>query len=121
MLPDLLQRKEVGLVHSQRTLTQDEINARLASMTKAQRARAGTLSTATISSWLWQARDYTPPPVVVKEEKATFGTEVGVGEDWSHLNRRRRRAREMKVKRDVKWMRKLQHAKETAEEVVVPS
>ncbi|KAI0314407.1 hypothetical protein OF83DRAFT_452638 [Amylostereum chailletii] len=121
VLPELVKRKEIELVHTQRTLTQEEINARMASMTKAQRARAGTLS-ATISSWVWQARDYQPQPVVQKEEVVTFGTEVGVGEDWGHLNRRRRRARETKVKRDVKWMRKLIRAKDsTAEEATASS
>jgi hypothetical protein len=40
------------------------------------------------------------------KREAAFGAEVGVGEDWDHLNRRRRRAREEKVERDVRWMRK---------------
>ena len=46
----------------------------------------------------------------VGEEEA-FGAEVGVGEDWSHLNKRRQRAREEKVARDVKWMKKVQRAR----------
>jgi hypothetical protein len=48
-----------------------------------------------------------------KEEEgaAKFGAEVGVGEDWGHLNKRRRRAREEKVQRDVKWMRKVQRVR----------
>lgn len=37
-----------------------------------------------------------------------FGAEVGVGEDWSHLNKRRQRAREGKVARDVTWLKDLQ-------------
>jgi len=47
------------------------------------------------------------------EDEEVFGGEVGVGEDWSHLNKRRRRARDEKVARDVKWMEKLQTARAT--------
>ena len=39
---------------------------------------------------------------------------VGVGEDWSHLNKRRQRARERKVKRDLKLMTSIQDAKKEA-------
>jgi hypothetical protein len=46
-----------------------------------------------------------------EKDEEVFGAEVGVGEDWSHLNKRRRRAREEKVSRDVKWIRKLQKAR----------
>lgn len=48
-----------------------------------------------------------------KEEEgaAAFGAEVGVGEDWGHLNRRRRGTRGEKVQRDVKWMRKVQRVR----------
>jgi hypothetical protein len=48
------------------------------------------------------------------EDEEVFGAEVGVGEDWSHLNKRRRRAREEKVARDVQWIEKLQRARATA-------
>jgi hypothetical protein len=47
------------------------------------------------------------------DEEEVFGTEVGVGEDWGHLNKRRRRAREGKVARDVKWLEKVQRARAT--------
>lgn len=47
-------------------------------------------------------KDIPPKP---KKEPKVFGTEVGVGEDWSHLNKRRQRAREGKVTRDVVWMK----------------
>lgn len=52
------------------------------------------------------------PPKPKKEYKV-FGTEVGVGEDWSHLNKRRRRAREGKVERDVAWLKDLQVLRKT--------
>jgi len=39
---------------------------------------------------------------------------VGVGEDWGHLNKRRQRARERKVKRDLKLMTSIQDAKKEA-------
>ncbi len=59
--------------------------------------------------WLWQLKAHVPedPP---RPEKKTFGAEVGVGEDWSHLNKRRQRARQERVGRDVQWMRELKKA-----------
>ncbi|KAI0065031.1 hypothetical protein BV25DRAFT_1822133 [Artomyces pyxidatus] len=112
VLPELLGRKEIEKIHMQRTLSAEEIERRRASMTKAaQRAHANDPAK-TIDSWVWKAREFVPKAPVVKQEEPVFGVEVGVGEDWGHLNRRRRRAREMSVKRDVKWMRKLQRAKQ---------
>ncbi|KAG0700085.1 hypothetical protein DFH29DRAFT_651295 [Suillus ampliporus] len=40
--------------------------------------------------------------------------DVDVGQDWSHLNKRRQRAREETVERDLKWMWTLQAAKREA-------
>ena len=59
--------------------------------------------------WLWQLKAPGPekPP---RPEKKTFGAEVGVGEDWTHLNKRRQRARQEKVGRDVQWLRELKKA-----------
>jgi hypothetical protein len=67
-----------------------------------------------VSTWMWQPIDKSAAPVrPAKDEsvKVAFGAEVGVGKDWSHLNRRRRRVREEKVARDVQWMRKVQRAR----------
>ncbi len=68
-----------------------------------------------VSTWMWQLVDKSAKPVRESKDegaKVAFGAEVGVGEDWSHLNRRRRRVREEKVARDVKWMRKVERARE---------
>jgi len=46
-----------------------------------------------------------------EKDEEVLGAEVGVGEDWGHLNKRRRRAREEKVKKDVKWMNKVSKAR----------
>ena len=50
------------------------------------------------------------------EDEEVLGAEVGVGEDWSHLNKRRRRVREEKVARDFQWVEKLQSARARARE-----
>ncbi|THH19639.1 hypothetical protein EW146_g1571 [Bondarzewia mesenterica] len=111
VLPDLVKLRDIEKVHSERLMTDEEIDHRLASMTKAQRAAARSMST-TVHSWLWQEKAVKGPlPKVEEKEEKVFGAEVGVGEDWSHLNRRRQRAREGKVTRDVKWVRKLERAK----------
>jgi hypothetical protein len=40
--------------------------------------------------------------------KRVFGTEVGVGMDWGHLNKRRLRARREKVSRAVAFLKEVQ-------------
>jgi hypothetical protein len=69
-----------------------------------------------VSTWMWQLVDKPSKESSLEgtkkdEVEETFGAEVGVGEDWSHLNKRRRRVREEKVARDVKWLEKLQSAR----------
>lgn len=72
----------------------------------ARKAKEFSLPTTT-SVWLWKLRAPPPPPPEPKKEKVVFGAEVGVGEDWSHLNKRRQRAREEKVASDVDWLKDL--------------
>jgi hypothetical protein len=94
-----------------RVLSPAEIDQRIATMSKAQvkKTSVATLSQP-MSTWAWELVDKSKKSSVALEDKdeEVFGVEVGVGEDWSHLNRRRRRVREEKVSRDVKWMEKLQ-------------
>jgi len=99
--------QEVEKFHTARTLSDEEIQHRLATMSKsARKAKGDSLPTKT-DVWLWRARERPPPPPEPKKEKPVFGAEVGVGEDWSHLNKRRQRARGEKVARDVTWLRDL--------------
>ena len=108
VLPDLLQRKEVEKVHTVRNLSQEEIDLRLKSMTKAARRSAELVTTA--DTWVWQRR-IPPTPTQPKPAPALFGLEVGRGADWSHLNKRRQRSRLESVARDMAWVRKLQRAR----------
>ncbi len=66
---------------------------------------------------MWQLEDKSNQSslegTVKDKDGGVSGTGVGVGEDWSHLNRRRRRAREEKVGRDVKWMGRVRRARES--------
>jgi hypothetical protein len=99
--------KEVEKFHTVRTLSEEEIKHRLATMSKsARKAKADSLPVTT-GVWLWRARERPSPPPAPKQEKLVFGAEVGVGEDWLHLNKRRQRAREEKVARDVTWLKEL--------------
>ncbi|KAH9059568.1 hypothetical protein EDB87DRAFT_766685 [Lactarius vividus] len=116
ILENLVRTRDVKKVHIKRVLTPAEVEHRMSTMSKAQlkKTSAEALSQP-VSTWAWQSVDKSATPVrVSKDEGAevTFGAEVGVGEDWGHLNRRRRRVREEKVARDVKWMRKVQMARE---------
>ena len=105
-----------------RVLSPAEIEQRKATMSKAQlkKTSVATLSQP-LSTWMWQLLDNKSSKGsslkggAEDKSEAAFGAEVGVGEDWGHLNRRRRRARVEKVERDVRWMRKLQSARAEAE------
>jgi hypothetical protein len=90
----------------------------MSTMSKAQlkKTSAEALSQP-VSTWMWQPVDKSARPVRPSKDedaKEEFGAEVGVGGDWGHLNRRRRRVREEKVARDVKWMRRVQTARDVA-------
>ncbi|KAA1476572.1 hypothetical protein DENSPDRAFT_843558 [Dentipellis sp. KUC8613] len=111
VIPDLVKRRQIEQVHAQRSLSQREIEQRLASMTKAQRAQAGDISQ-TINVFLWKPKVSGPRPVQKVKPQEPFLEEAGVNEDWSHLNRRRQRAREASVNRDLKWMKKVHRAKQ---------
>ncbi|PIL27332.1 hypothetical protein GSI_10479 [Ganoderma sinense ZZ0214-1] len=110
VLPDLEQRGQVEKVHTKRPLSGEEAAKFQANLTKGKK-------TAAVPEynwlWLWQLKAAVPekPP---RPEKKAFGAEVGVGEDWSHLNKRRQRARQEKVGRDVQWLRELKKAEAEA-------
>ncbi|KAF8551425.1 hypothetical protein OG21DRAFT_1499127 [Imleria badia] len=65
------------------------------------------------TAWLWRPKQ-APLTSTTKSTAATpTATEltpaaVGVGEDWSHLNKRRQRTRKMKVERDLRRMLEVQ-------------
>ena len=97
-------------------LSPAEIEQRKAAMSKAQVKKTSlAVLSQPVSTWMWQLVDKSKEPSLEGSKKdgeeEAFGAEVGVGEDWSHLNKRRQRAREEKVARDVKWMKKVQKAR----------
>ena len=71
---------------------------------------ASAAAPAPVTVWIWKPVDKTklPRPASLKPPRKIFGIEVGVGADWSHLNKRRRRARFGKVRRDVSAMKMAQ-------------
>lgn len=108
VLPHMCKKiQEVEKFHTIRSLSGEEIQHRLATMSRSARKAKGDSLPATTSVWLWKLRTPPPPPPEQKKEKPVFGAEVGVGEDWSHLNKRRQHAREEKVARDVTWLKDL--------------
>jgi hypothetical protein len=118
ILEDLVRTRNIKKVHIKRVLSPAEIEQRKATMSKAhaKKASAAALSQP-VSTWMWQLVDkskkWSLEDTKKDDEEEVFGTEVGVGEDWGHLNKRRRRAREGKVARDVKWLEKVQRARAT--------
>ncbi|KAF8229753.1 hypothetical protein L208DRAFT_1187826, partial [Tricholoma matsutake] len=62
---------------------------------------------APVTVWVWKPVDKSklPRPSAPKPQRKIFGVEVGVGADWSHLNKRRERARFGKVRGDVSAMK----------------
>jgi hypothetical protein len=124
VLPDLVNSKKIEKFCTKRTLSQAEIDHRLQTVTKAARKEQAVLLAAPRNTWLW--RMTTPSPLPKPLPASTLSksellglprltaADVGVGEDWSHLNKRRQRARKEKVERDLKWMWILQAAKREA-------
>ena len=113
-MEDLIRTRDIKKVHIKRVLSPAEIEQRKATMSKAQlkKTSVATLSQP-LSTWMWQLVDNKSSKWsslkggADDKSKAAFGTEVGVGEDWGHLNRRGGVVGR-KVERDVRWMRKLQ-------------
>ncbi|KAH9026293.1 hypothetical protein EDB83DRAFT_2425715 [Lactarius deliciosus] len=118
ILENLVRTRDVKKVHIKRVLTPAEVEHRMSTMSKAQHKKTSAEALSQpVSTWMWQPVDKSATPVRVSKDedaKVVFGAEVGVGEDWGHLNKRRRRVREEKVARDVKWMGKVQRAREVA-------
>lgn len=99
----------VKKVHSREPPPQEHLDMIREELVKS-RGKTAHLGMSTQSSmWRWQIMEPAEKKVVRKVEKP-FGVEVGVDADVSHLNKRRQRAREEKVARDVKWMRQLKRA-----------
>jgi hypothetical protein len=115
-LEDLVRTRDIKKVHIKRVLSPAEIDQRMATMSKAQAKKTSVEALSQpVSTWMWEPLDKSRKSSVAVEDKdeEVFGAEVGVGEDWGHLNRRRRRVREEKVTRDVRWMERLQRARNT--------
>ncbi|TBU47852.1 hypothetical protein BD309DRAFT_1016047 [Dichomitus squalens] len=111
VLPELADAGQVEKVHLKRTLSAEEADKLHIGLVKSKKSTL--LAGQPQWLWLWQLKAKEPeqPP---KPEKKPFGAEVGVGEDFSHLNKRRQRARVEKVERDVQWMRELEKVKKEA-------
>lgn len=121
ILEDLVRTRNVKKVHIKRVLSPTEVEHRMSTMSKAQLKKTSVEALSQpVSTWMWQSVNKSANPVRVSKDedaKVAFGAEVGVGEDWSHLNRRRRRVREEKVAQDVKWMRKVEKARSVAQDI----
>lgn len=117
-MEDLVRTRDIKKVHIKRVLSPEEIEQRKAVMSKRhlKKMSATTLSEP-VSTWMWQSvnrsNEWSLENTKKDDKEEVVGTEVGVGEDWGHLNKRRRRAREEKVVRDVKWLGKVQRARRT--------
>ncbi|RPD65243.1 hypothetical protein L226DRAFT_480194 [Lentinus tigrinus ALCF2SS1-7] len=112
VLPDLQQRGELDKVHAKEQLSEEAIDKLKSHMTTKSSRKHATLPSH-VEYWRWQIATPKPQPQPVVEKKP-FGTEVGVGENWAHLNKRRQRAREEKVSRDVDWLKELALARKQA-------
>lgn len=111
ILPCLVRRGEAEQIHTTVTLSAEELQQRLQNMNKAQRKSASQKSEQMIFAWRLKSPRTPPEP---KPEPIVFGGEVGVGHDWSHLNKRRQRSRREGVARDVAWLKELGTARSTA-------
>ncbi|KAI0700178.1 hypothetical protein BC835DRAFT_1412197 [Cytidiella melzeri] len=112
LLRTLANQKVVEQIHVKPTIKADEKVQTLSKMSKAQR-QSTTVKTALHGYFAWQVRKAHPTPKLKLLPKP-FGTVVGVGEDWGHLNKRRQRRRDEKVQKDVEWLKEVEAARREA-------
>jgi len=68
---------------------------------KGQQQSSAAQPASPVTVWVWKPLLYKPKPIKApRKAKPVLGAEVGVGEDWSHLNKRRQRARVGKLRRE---------------------
>ncbi|THG98523.1 hypothetical protein EW026_g3682 [Hermanssonia centrifuga] len=108
ILPELERRQCIEKVHEKRELAPEEIEVRKNKLSKA--AQQNAQQHMTVSVWAWKRRSPRPVPKP-KPVPEVFGKEVGVGDDISHLNRRRQNSRKETVLREVAWLQELQKAR----------
>ncbi|KAF8480412.1 hypothetical protein DFH94DRAFT_742660 [Russula ochroleuca] len=118
VLEDLARTGDIKKVHIKRELSPEEIEQRKATMSKAQAKKKSVANLSDpVSTWMWQLVDKSNKKSSVEstkedEDEGVLGAEVGVEEDWSHLNKRRQRARGEKALKDLSWAELVQRARE---------
>lgn len=103
VLPDLMRTKDVRRVYLANEPSPEELGQRKPA------GRKGNGPSSTHGVWRFECRNR--PTVPKPKEEVVFGADVGIGADWSHLNKRRQRARVLSVVRDMRWLRKLETAR----------
>jgi hypothetical protein len=118
ILPALLGSQEIHKVVVDREITEPILaKGKKGKITKnptKPTAGASPTTPVTIKAWVWKPMTPTPKDAP-KEVQERFGAAVGVGQDFSHLSKRRQGAREEKIQRDLKKMRRLQAKKKRQE------
>jgi hypothetical protein len=124
ILPPLVHLREIEKVHMRRKLTQEEVDAKLRSMTLQEGLRKGpALSTAEVSTWAWRLKQRTSRSKPKTKQNSKILEEVyGKNYDLSHLSRQERL--EM-IERDISWAKtvvaaRMQGAAETTRESEKP-
>ncbi|XP_006463738.1 hypothetical protein AGABI2DRAFT_179993 [Agaricus bisporus var. bisporus H97] len=121
VMPVLLEQQEVHKVVVDRQITEPIFakgkKGKISKTPTKPTAGASPANPITIKAWVWMPKLLQPPPKKTKEEiqeeaDEPFGAAVGVGDDFSHLSKRRQARREEKIMRDLKTMRRLQAQKE---------
>ncbi|KIK97612.1 hypothetical protein PAXRUDRAFT_10088 [Paxillus rubicundulus Ve08.2h10] len=123
VLRDLAAKHHVEKVMMQKTLDAKEVERRLENVPRQDQKTAYKKLSRPFNTWLWQPKLAVPAPPTKCTKAAGDAlpgvrelspAAVGVGEDWSHLNKRRQRARKMKVERDLQRMLDLQKVQRKA-------
>ncbi|KIM76243.1 hypothetical protein PILCRDRAFT_824478 [Piloderma croceum F 1598] len=113
ILPALVNLREIEKFHIKRKLNQEEIDAKLRSMTPEARLRKGpALGAADFPVFPWRLRE----PKMPRTPKANLESKVleevlGKNVDWGHLNKRRQETRLEKIEKDIQWAKKVQDSR----------
>lgn len=110
ILPLLVNLADIEKFHVKRKLNEEEIAAKLLSMTPETRVRKESeLANMEVDTWLWRLRQTSSAaPLKPKFTSSKVLEELfGKNEDWGHLSRGRQRRRIEKIDRDVKQAKQL--------------
>lgn len=115
ILPLLVNLADIEKFHVKRKLNEEELAAKLLSMTPEIRIRKEKeLATVEVDTWLWRLKQTNSSETPLKPKFASskmLEELMGKNQDRSLMSKRKQRGRIEKIERDVRWAKQLSDAR----------